>query len=300
MRFLKRISFVFLLIFVLFNLNLYAENDYILWKVTKGESTVYLAPTIHCLPEEFYPLNSRVDEILEKSDYLVVELDPSNDKTMKVVRGEGLKYMINKEGKSLRDLLEPEEYTELKNNLSKLGINLNAMSLLNPGTLGQIVLQVILTKEGYSFDLGLDNYYIEKAKTIGKPILELEEALFQLEKLFSLDFTLQLEELRELLTEEGRRENVKAIESFTNYVRTGDLESLEKYFEESVKKNPRLEEYYKSLVDERNLTMTIKIENYLETNGVYFVAIGAGHYIGEYSIRAILEKKGYIIDRVKL
>ena len=290
----------FLVIFAIFSGNIKAENSYILWKLSKGDATVYLAPTIHILPDNFYPLNTKVEEILEESDYLVVELDAFSDKTLQIIQNDGMKYMLNKDNKDLKELIEAKEYDEIREKMGQMGLELNFFSKLNPGVLTQVVIQTMLLQEGFNLDSGLDNYYLKKAKEKNKTILELEDPLYQLEKLFSLEFPLQLEGLKELLQEEGKKETIKTIMDFVSYVKSGDLENFEIVFKDSVAKDERLKKYYESILDERNIGMANKIETYLNGKGVYFVAVGAGHYLDKNSIRDILSKKGYKIERVKL
>lgn len=49
----------------------------------------------------------------------------------------------------------------------------------------------------------------------------------------------------------------------------------------------------------RNVAMASKIEGYLAQDGIYFVVIGAGHYVGPRSIIELLEQSGkYNIRRL--
>jgi uncharacterized protein YbaP (TraB family) len=42
---------------------------------------------------------------------------------------------------------------------------------------------------------------------------------------------------------------------------------------------------------------TEQIQNLLKGDGVNFVAVGAGHLVGEDGVFAMLEKQGYIVTR---
>ncbi len=46
--------------------------------------------------------------------------------------------------------------------------------------------------------------------------------------------------------------------------------------------------------------MTDKIVSYLENEGVYFVAVGGGHYVGPNSIIEMLQSRGYSVEEVNL
>lgn len=291
--------FRYLIIYIIFTASLVAkENSYILWKISKGQSLVYLAPTIHILPNDFYPLNSKVEEIFKSSEHLVVEVDILNPNVLNAIKTNGVKLMLNKDGESLENIISVEDYNELKEKMNIIGINLDKINMLNPVTLSQLVVQVILMKEGFASNMGLDSYFLQKSYEMKKDIIQLEDPLFQLEKLFSLEFSLQLEELKEILSEEGKKETVSTIKDFIFYVKQGDLEGFEKNFSEKISKDKRLKEYFEVLLDERNKGMADKIEGFLQAKGSYIVAVGAGHYVGKNNIRELLAKKGYKIERV--
>lgn len=295
----NKINVLNILIFMVFVFSLRAqENNYILWKISKEQSTVYLAPTIHILPNDFYPMNPNVEKIFEESEHLVVEVDIRNPRVINTIKTEGLKFMLNKNGENLKRLIPLKEYDEIKEEMKIIGLDLDRLSMLNPGTLGQLVIQVVLMQEGFAVSGGLDSYFIDKSYEMKKDIIQLEDPLFQLGKLFSLEFPLQLEELKESLSEEGKKETVDTIKDFTLYVKKGDLEGFEKNFSEKISKNKELKDYFERLLDERNIGMANKIDGFLKTKGTYFVAVGAGHFVGKNSIREILSKKGYKIERV--
>jgi len=62
-----------------------------------------------------------------------------------------------------------------------------------------------------------------------------------------------------------------------------------------------LEEYYYKVFTERDRKMAEKIDRFLkgEGNTTYFVVVGSGHYISDYSVIDILKEKGYEINQIK-
>ncbi|MFN7953142.1 MAG: TraB/GumN family protein [bacterium] len=51
------------------------------------------------------------------------------------------------------------------------------------------------------------------------------------------------------------------------------------------------------LLDDRNVRMAARIADYVQRGGA-FVAIGAGHLAGERGVLALLEKRGFVVERV--
>jgi uncharacterized protein YbaP (TraB family) len=52
------------------------------------------------------------------------------------------------------------------------------------------------------------------------------------------------------------------------------------------------------LLDERNNAMTTKIERFLQTPKTYFVAVGAGHLVGDKGILSLLRRKKFIAEQL--
>ncbi len=63
--------------------------------------------------------------------------------------------------------------------------------------------------------------------------------------------------------------------------------------------NSKRKQAYNLVFTERNKSWVEKIEKYAsEAPGTYFVLVGAGHYFGPDNIRAILEQKGYAVEKI--
>ena len=52
------------------------------------------------------------------------------------------------------------------------------------------------------------------------------------------------------------------------------------------------------LFDDRNTAMTAKIEQFLQTPESYFVAVGAGHLVGEQGILSQLRRKNFTVEQL--
>jgi uncharacterized protein YbaP (TraB family) len=56
----------------------------------------------------------------------------------------------------------------------------------------------------------------------------------------------------------------------------------------------------KKLLDDRNVMMTGKMEEYLKGKDLIFVVVGAAHIAGEKGVAKQLRDKGYKVDQVTL
>ena len=62
-----------------------------------------------------------------------------------------------------------------------------------------------------------------------------------------------------------------------------------------------IEEYNKTMLDDRNKVMAEKADIYIKEGKNIFFAVGAAHIVsGENSVIKLLEKKGYTIERIKI
>jgi uncharacterized protein len=52
------------------------------------------------------------------------------------------------------------------------------------------------------------------------------------------------------------------------------------------------------LFDDRNTAMTAKIERFLQTPKIYFVAVGAGHLVGNQGILSQLRRKNFRVEQL--
>ncbi len=69
----------------------------------------------------------------------------------------------------------------------------------------------------------------------------------------------------------------------------------------SVKEHPEYKPLMDKMVDERNTTMTKKIEGWLGEKGSKFVVVGSLHLVGDKGIVKLLEaNKKYKVERPKL
>jgi len=56
----------------------------------------------------------------------------------------------------------------------------------------------------------------------------------------------------------------------------------------------------KKLLDDRNVTMAAKVDEYLKGKDPVFVVVGAAHIVGDKGIAKLLRDKGYKVEQVTL
>lgn len=184
--------------------------------------------------------------------------------------------------------------------------------------------------------LGVDFYFLDKAKTLNKQIGELESIESQLELLFggglfedSTDEMLKEEQEMEMLKDvlesfddEGNtleieepengeefneefeeemekllQEQLGQIEVMFDAIKSGDAEKLAKIFVEQ----EEIEILGGELLGERDKNMAKEISNLLEgeEEETYFIVVGAAHFVVDGTILDNLTNMGYKVERIK-
>ena len=288
---MKRI--IVLLLVAVFYLS--AANDTgMFWKVkdVKGNDKVYLLGSIHVVPDNIYPLKKEILSSFEAADFLVVEADAANIDMAKVQQMTMEKGMY-KPGNDLKKNISEKLYKDLAEELKKTGmVTIDNVGTMKPWLIALTLSQLQLMKMGLNMENGIDMHFLKLAKD-KKKILELESAAFQIELLSGFSDELQVEFLKSSVEESD-----KLKEKFDGMVESwkkGDAGELVKVIKEEYKDKPKLQPIYKKLIDDRNITMTDKIEGYLndKTDKKYFVVVGAGHLVDKGGIVDLLKNKGF-------
>lgn len=271
------------------------------WKVVHENNIVYLFGSIHVGKPELYPLHDKVELAFAESDVLAVEADVLNINLFSMQRliDERAKYT---DGTSLRDHLTPYHYARVKKAFQDQGLSLAMFESYEPWYLSMLLDSLYMLRTDYDEELGVDMYFLKKANGV-KDIHELEGIEFQLDMMDNFSEELQVVQLLSSLSykEDQYQEELDRLFEAWKSSSEEDLLAFVSYPEDLTDHEHELmEEYYKALLDDRNVGMVDKIEAYLTNSDpkTYFVVVGAAHYVGEKGIVQLLTERGYDVKRV--
>ncbi len=287
---MKKYRYIFSLLLV-FTFSIEAKS--LLYKVSSKNSTVYILGSIHLAKEELYPLDREITNAYNTSDILVVEVDPSSQESVIAMQNTMVASGLYPQGKRLSTELSPGTYDLLKRYTDKVGISLESMQQMKPWV---VMLQLTITEMmrlGYSPELGIDKYFLDKASTDGKPVMELETAQEQMALLSKEDQEFQDKLL--LYTLESMHEMEPMLDEMFKGWRRGDAKAFDKVMNAPLETDPSLKGIYEDLITKRNYKMTERIEDFLKSNKDYFVVVGSGHVIGEEGIVELLSDRGFSV-----
>lgn len=291
------------------------------WEAKANGNTVYMLGSIHLASTDIYPLSDKLLDAYHNADALAVEVNLFDQA--------GALGLVNRafytDGTTLKDHVSKETYDKVIALGASFGYPESQMAMLKPWYIYISFYSMTMTDSGTateaatSANLGIDMNFLTDAYLSGKPILEVEGYKGQGDMLESFS-----DELGEYLVNETidslnktvqgtDNSNSDSLDQMLELWRTGDADSFKQYtsFDYEYKdmisddttaaEQKVLTEFYDKLFIIRNKTMAAYIESLLKAEGghIYYVIVGAGHYLGDDNIIDILSDKGYVITQIK-
>ena len=261
------------------------------WKISKGDQSIYLGGTCHLLRKSDYPLPAEFDLAYAAADTLVFEIDPAAaaDPSFGMQLLGAATYT---DGRSLKSVLSEEAYNALAKQGAESNLPIQVLNSMKPGMAVMMVTLQELAKLGVTEE-GVDIHYAKRAGKDNKPILALETPEFQINLLVNMGEGYETELVLYSL------KDLNKLEQFFDELliawKAGKMEPLEKLFVDDMKDYPEL---YKDMLVDRNANWIPQIEAYLKTPETEFVLVGVGHAAGEDGLLNLLEQKGYTVEQV--
>lgn len=254
-----------------------------LWEARRNGAVSHFLGTIHAR----YQLTQQPPAVIERLDaakVVVVETDVTKLSVMEVVQ----KAMLPPE-QSLRVMLGDEHWRKLVGAVGHI-MPAPALERMQPWFVVMLVSLGDLISQDQSQVMDLQ--VVQRASKAGKRVVFLEEPDAQLEMLTASG---DLEMLKEMLDElvEVRTK----LDSMLAAYGRGDFEALSTATldAEEMRERP---EVFEKLLFQRNREWMKTLEPLLAEGGV-FVAVGAGHFVGDQGLLALLRAAGYEIQRVE-
>ncbi|HTD21215.1 MAG TPA: TraB/GumN family protein [Terriglobales bacterium] len=266
------------------------SRRFLMWKVTSPTTTVYLVGSVHVATPELYPLPDAMESAFAASKVLVVEVNVKNidsAKSDKLTQELG----VYGEGDSLSKHISKPTSDALDDFCNKHGVPRETLENLKPWLAALTSAVIAFQQAGEDFHLGVDEHFLNEVSAAQR-IDELETADFQI-SIFSSSSEQEQEQflassLKDVNSVKEWTQNVLAA-----YVAGDDGKMrtmLETQFE------PRT--FYKRLIEDRNVRMAERVEDYLKGKEQCFVVVGSGHLIGDKGVVKILQDKKYKVERV--
>lgn len=260
------------------------DNNTLLWEITGNgiKKPSYLFGTFHLMCKEDINFSPNLKQAISNSSEMYLEMkldDPAN--TL------GALLFINmKEGKTLKDLYATEEYQRVNNFFrDSLGTGLMLLERMKPNFLQALLYPKLMACKDRS---GVEEELMKIAKTEKKEIKGFETIAFQASVFDSIPYEDQAKDLLHMI--DSIPTYSVYFSEMLNVYKKQELSKLESMF-----KDPQFnidEKNQEVLLDKRNSNWVDQLKTVLPKTNV-FIAVGAGHLVGEKGLISLLKKEGY-------
>ncbi len=261
-----------------------------MWVVSDADSEITLYPTFHILPAEIEWKSEELLKRLADADEVWFEIMPGseNDPSLQ----QSMIQLGFYPGSSLSSQLTPPEVEALEKAVSVLGMSVEDVNSMQPWLVSTLISAGALVSAGFDPAAGVETQLYPMVK--GKKLRALETAKAQMQMLASIPEAAQMTMLRETL--EDLDEGIEELKEVAQDWAVGDVDDIEDGLLDEMKADMPI--VYDALIKVRNENWVVQIEDELKGSGTDFIAVGAGHLVGEDGVPAMLKAKGYSVKRL--
>jgi uncharacterized protein len=257
------------------------------WAIHGAHNTVYLAGSVHVLPENDAALPAAFDRAYKNSTKLVMEVDLARLDPMEA--GSWMaEHGTLPPGTHLRSIVGEQTYARVNTTASQLGLPMVALDHQAPWMVGIEFSEQAYERAGFSGEQGVEEQLVARVQADGKATAGLETVPEQLSGLVALSREDQVRMLEQSM------DDLKDLQGDMNDIlvawRHGDAARLAALLSSEYKAFPAL---YGPLVTVRNERWLPQIEGFLKGNDNVMVVVGSLHLVGEGGLLELLRKDGY-------
>lgn len=271
-----------------------AHADPLIWMAEDDDSRLYLAGSLHLLPESAYPLDPIYERVYGDISRLVLEADltqlesPTNQTLL-------LASAQADTDATLRERIGDAMYDDVRRHAKRLGLPLFSLDSLKPWFVGLMLELTAYQQAGFRPEHGLDQHFSRRAIGDQKPIRGLETPDEHMRLLVGLgDGEIgSTSTLAATLSQFDRYDNLP--ESIFTAWRNGDLEAMTELVDTMADDYPQA---FDRLLADRNLRWINDLVGLLAGPDNVLVIVGAAHLPGHTGLLALLESEGMTLTRV--
>ncbi len=262
-----------------------ADNNTLLWEVSGKnlDAPSYLFGTFHLICKDDIPFGEQLKTAVKSVKEIYMELDMDDPATMF-----GALLLMNMKGDTtLKTLYTEAEYKKVDNFFTdSLNTPVGLFKSMKPFFLMAMLYPKMLPCKTMS---GVEEELMKMAKANKKEIKGLETMAFQAAVFDSIPYTQQAKEL--LKTIDSLDAYKKYFDTMVKIYKTQQLAEMENLF---TKSEFGMEDNQDILLDKRNINWVAQLKTIMKKEPV-FVAVGAGHLVGEKGLIELLRKEGYTV-----
>ena len=283
-------------------------NAQLLYKISGNglDAPSYIVGTYHLAPASFVDsipgARAALDAVGQVCGEIGMAEMNSPEGTKKVMAA-----MMLPDGKSLKDVLSPEEFAKLDAYMTDvMGVGLsNPMIAAQLGKMTPMaistqlqLLQYMKMTPGFNPNALIDSYFQTAAAKMGKPVLGLETIDFQISVLYK-GRSIERQTVQLMCMIDNKEYELMMMKSLTDAYFSQNMDKLLEITEEKLgNKCDSTPDEDEALIYGRNADWAVKMPAVMEGKSTLFV-VGAAHLPGERGVLELLRKSGYTVEAVK-
>lgn len=262
-----------------------SDNNTLLWEISGNNLSKpsYLFGTFHMMCRDDIHLSQQLNLALKNASEVYFEMDlddPSNTLG-------AMLFMNMKNGKSLKDLYSPADYKKIEQFFKdSVGMPLSNFQRMKPSMLGAFLYPKMMPCKTMS---GVDMELLRIATENKKEIKGFETIAMQAAVFDSIPYESQAAEL--LKTIDSFQFYRKSFDSLVYVYKTQQLGAMDSLFNQS---EFGLDDNRDIMLDGRNKNWVLQLKTIMPEKNI-FMAVGAGHLVGENGLISLLKKEGYTL-----
>jgi uncharacterized protein YbaP (TraB family) len=264
-----------------------------LFVLRDADSTLYLYGTVHLLPPEMKWGGPAAEAALNEADeiWTEIEISPESDAALQPLT---IQLGFAPPDQPLSSLLSADEQERLAQLSARLGLPGEVLDRMQPWFAAITLSLMPMLQAGYDPQSGVDRVIDRLGEAAGKRMRAFETGEQQLLFMAGLSEQAQHEMLLDAI--EDAEAGPAMLADLTNAWSRGELGALEQLIVRDV--HDEYPELFDVLFRQRNLAWAEMLSAEMDGAGVDFVAVGAGHLVGEEGLVELMRARGYDVERV--
>ncbi len=260
-----------------------------LWAVKDRDTTVYLFGTIHLMKPQVKWFDSSIRKAYDSAGEVVLEVIEDDEQSAAAM----LAKAVNPTGALTSTMLPEDMRLKLDALARSHGLPMAFLDRMKPWFVSLTLAMAPYRQLGYEPTHGVDAVIKRQATTDGKTLVGLETAAEQINLLDSLPQDQQIAMLKSSITEQDQAR--ATLEAMVSAWAKGDADALGALMNKSMEEAP---DATKLLLHDRNTHWASWIAKRMESPGIVFLAVGAGHLGGPESVQDKLAALGIKTRRI--
>ena len=268
-----------------------------MWRAADADTEIFLLGTFHILPSDVQWRTEPFEAAFAASDIVYFEVDTdapdSQSKTLNVLMTEG----FNPSGTMLTDMISVDDADALRRIVTSLGLPFEGVNPMRPWNAFLTLSVQFIIQQGFNPGAGVDSVLLAEARTKGKKLRFFETIEEQLALFTGLSAKVEKDLL--VLTIRDWEHQAESFDDLFAAWRDGDAAAIDMQMNDVMREQAPA--VFDRLLVARNNKWADEIERVMKTDkGAVFIAVGAGHLVGDRSVQAMLSKRGISFSRYGL